>query len=79
MSIIRSTGGASTRDGCDPQTRVMQRAYRFWAPFYDIVCGRLFLTSRTSAAAAAGVAGRRVLEIGVGTGRRWATIPPQTS
>lgn len=52
----------------DPDSAVMARAYRLWAPVYDVICGRLFLSSRLRAAAIAGRSGRRVLEIGVGTG-----------
>ncbi|MGL5446005.1 MAG: class I SAM-dependent methyltransferase [Rhabdaerophilum sp.] len=46
----------------------MQRAYSAWAPFYDVVCGGLFASSRRRIVALASTAGRDVLEIGVGTG-----------
>src|SRR5690242_18113532 len=52
----------------DPETQVMARAYARWAPVYDTLCGPVFLTGRRAAAAAAREAGRRILEIGVGTG-----------
>lgn len=52
----------------NPATSVMQRAYRVWAPVYDLVCGGLFLSSRRQAAAIARASGQSILEIGVGTG-----------
>lgn len=52
----------------DPPTHVMARAYRLWAPVYDVVCQPLFLTARVRAAGMAATLGRRILEIGVGTG-----------
>lgn len=51
-----------------PASEVIQRAYRLWAPVYDVICGRIFLSSRLAAAQAAQSNGRRILEIGVGTG-----------
>ena len=62
--------------GVDPQAGVMQRAYRFWAPVYDLICGRLFLSSRKTAAAIARSAGSRILEIGVGTGLSFEDYAP---
>lgn len=52
----------------DPQQQVINRAYRFWAPIYDTVCGPIFLSARRAATAAARAVGGRVLEVGVGTG-----------
>ena len=52
----------------DPDRGVMHRAYQAWAPVYDLVCGGLFAPSRKRLVALASMAGRDVLEIGVGTG-----------
>lgn len=52
----------------DPNRDVMEKAYARWAPVYDALCGPIFLTGRRAAASAARDAGRRILEIGVGTG-----------
>lgn len=52
----------------DPDRGIMQLAYRAWAPAYDLICGGLFASSRRRVVALASTAGRRVLEIGVGTG-----------
>jgi phosphatidylethanolamine/phosphatidyl-N-methylethanolamine N-methyltransferase len=52
----------------DPDRGIMQRAYRAWAPAYDLVCGGLFASSRRRVVALASTTGRHVLEIGVGTG-----------
>ena len=68
MSLISNSDRDVRPSNGDPATFVMQRAYRFWAPVYDLVCGRIFLSSRCAAAAEARSAGRRILEIGVGTG-----------
>lgn len=68
MSQSESFQTRKIATGRDPSTTVMQRAYRVWAPVYDIVCGGLFLSSRRTAAAMARASGRHVLEIGVGTG-----------
>lgn len=46
----------------------MQRAYRIWAPFYDLVCAGIFVRSRKEVVALASACGRKVLEIGIGTG-----------
>ncbi|AVO45731.1 class I SAM-dependent methyltransferase [Phreatobacter cathodiphilus] len=46
----------------------MERAYARWAPIYDAVCGPVFEKGRRAATAAAKQAGRRILEVGVGTG-----------
>lgn len=42
--------------------------YRRWAPVYDFVFGRIFSPGRKLAADFANARGRRVLEVGVGTG-----------
>jgi phosphatidylethanolamine/phosphatidyl-N-methylethanolamine N-methyltransferase len=52
----------------DPDRLTIQRAYRFWAPLYDLVCEGLFMASRRRAASLAGSIGDDILEIGVGTG-----------
>lgn len=52
----------------DPDRLTIQRAYRFWAPLYDLVCEGLFMSSRRKAATLAGRIGNDILEIGVGTG-----------
>lgn len=48
--------------------RETQRAYARWAPLYDPIIGPICATGRRAAARAAGRCGRRILEIGVGTG-----------
>src|SRR5471030_3501046 len=52
--------------------RSVERAYAFWAPFYDLVFGAVFNRGRLAAIAAAeqacGPKGGRILEVGVGTG-----------
>ena len=52
----------------DPDPRLMGRVYRHWAPVYDALWGPVYLNGGRAAAAAARDAGRRILEIGVGTG-----------
>lgn len=59
---------SSLLDSPDPDRSIMQRAYRIWAPAYDLVCGGLFAPSRRRVVALTSTAGREVLEIGVGTG-----------
>ncbi len=67
--INRMTDSSSPiASSTDPQRSIMQRAYRAWAPAYDLVCGGLFAPSRRRVVALASTAGRHVLEIGVGTG-----------
>lgn len=46
----------------------VQKAYQYWAPIYDVVCGSIFERSRQAAARAARDVGGRILEIGIGTG-----------
>lgn len=48
--------------------RIVETAYARWAPVYDALCGPFFLRGRRATAAAARKAGRRILELGVGTG-----------
>jgi phosphatidylethanolamine/phosphatidyl-N-methylethanolamine N-methyltransferase len=57
-----------TFESRDPDRERMQRAYRMWAPVYDLVCESLFASSRRRVSALASLAGGEVLEIGVGTG-----------
>jgi phosphatidylethanolamine/phosphatidyl-N-methylethanolamine N-methyltransferase len=64
MLDSRSSFAASS----DPDRGIMQRAYRAWAPAYDLICGGLFARSRRRVVSLASMAGRHVLEIGVGTG-----------
>ena len=52
----------------DPEKQVMKKAYARWAPFYDALCGPIFLNGRRAAAGAAREVGGSILEIGVGTG-----------
>jgi len=44
------------------------KAYARWAPFYDAICGPVFLIGRRAAADAACRVGGLILEVGVGTG-----------
>lgn len=46
----------------------IRRAYRRWAPVYDLVFGTLFDQGRQAAVAAAERVGGRILEVGIGTG-----------
>lgn len=62
------TDARLTLDSPDPDRERMQRAYRVWAPFYDLMCEGLFASSRRRVVALASMTGREVLEIGVGTG-----------
>jgi phosphatidylethanolamine/phosphatidyl-N-methylethanolamine N-methyltransferase len=62
----------------DPSAALMSRAYARWAPVYDAVCGPIFLAGRRAAAAAARGAGRRILEVGVGTGLSFDDYGPET-
>lgn len=51
------------------ETRAVADAYGRWAPVYDVVFGRVFARGRGAAIEAAErTGGRRVLEVGVGTG-----------
>ncbi len=46
----------------------VMRAYKRWAPVYDLVFGALFDQGRQAAVAAADRVGGRILEVGIGTG-----------
>jgi phosphatidylethanolamine/phosphatidyl-N-methylethanolamine N-methyltransferase len=46
----------------------VQNIYARWAPVYDLVFGAVFEEGRRAVVAAAERAGRRILEVGVGTG-----------
>lgn len=50
------------------QTAGVAAAYDRWAPVYDLVFGKVFTIGRRQAVIAAEEAGRRILEVGVGTG-----------
>jgi len=62
----------------DPERRVMELAYKRWAPIYDVICGPIFETGRRCAAAAARQVGGRILEVGVGTGLSFADYDSTT-
>src|SRR5665647_769171 len=56
-------------DGTRDFDRAMvEQAYDRWAPVYDLVFGGVFSKGRKAAIAATNRIGRRVLEVGVGTG-----------
>jgi phosphatidylethanolamine/phosphatidyl-N-methylethanolamine N-methyltransferase len=46
----------------------VDRAYRFWAPIYDLVYGAVLEGAQQASAKAARSVGGRILEIGIGTG-----------
>jgi phosphatidylethanolamine/phosphatidyl-N-methylethanolamine N-methyltransferase len=46
----------------------VEKAYDRWAPFYDLVFGRVFRRGRAASLEAAERIGGRILEVGVGTG-----------
>ena len=52
----------------DLDSRTVERAYRLWAPVYDVLCGSVFEQARRAAAEVAAAQGGRILEIGIGTG-----------
>lgn len=54
--------------GADLDHKAVERAYARWAPIYDIVFNRVMDKGRRAAVAAAGQAGQRILDVGVGTG-----------
>ena len=54
--------------GADLDNRSVERAYARWAPVYDLVFDRVMAAGRRAAVAAAGRAGPRILDVGVGTG-----------
>lgn len=52
----------------DIDRSIVIKAYKRWAPVYDLVFGALFDRGRRAAIAAANRVGGRILEVGVGTG-----------
>ena len=62
----------------DLDRQTVERAYARWAPVYDAVCGPIFELGRRAAARAARNAGRRILEIGIGTGLSFDDYGPET-
>ncbi|MBS0562613.1 MAG: methyltransferase domain-containing protein [Proteobacteria bacterium] len=54
-------------------------AYGRWAPVYDLVFGPVFRTGRRLAIAAAEQTGKRILEVGVGTGLSLPGYAPGSS
>lgn len=60
----------------DLDRETMERAYARWAPIYDTVCGPLFEKGRRAATAAAKQVGKRILEVGVGTGLSFQDYDP---
>jgi phosphatidylethanolamine/phosphatidyl-N-methylethanolamine N-methyltransferase len=54
--------------GAGLDQKAVERAYARWAPVYDIVFDRIMDTGRRAAVAAASRAGKRILDVGVGTG-----------
>ena len=56
----------------------MRRAYDKWAPIYDLVYDGLTAPARRSAVRAALSNGRRILEVGVGTGLSLRDYPRET-
>ena len=60
------------------QLQSMRRAYDKWAPIYDLVYDGLTAPARRSAVRAALSNGRRILEVGVGTGLSLRDYPRET-
>jgi phosphatidylethanolamine/phosphatidyl-N-methylethanolamine N-methyltransferase len=52
----------------DLDNRSVERAYARWAPVYDLVFDKVMAAGRRAAVQAAGRAGPRILDVGVGTG-----------
>jgi phosphatidylethanolamine/phosphatidyl-N-methylethanolamine N-methyltransferase len=52
----------------DLDNHSVERAYARWAPVYDLVFDKVMAPGRRAAVAAAGRAGPRILDVGVGTG-----------
>lgn len=48
--------------------KAVEKIYRRWAPVYDLVFGGVFERGRRAVVAASERVGRRILEVGVGTG-----------
>jgi phosphatidylethanolamine/phosphatidyl-N-methylethanolamine N-methyltransferase len=61
----------------DLAIETVETAYARWAPIYDAFCGPFFLTGRRAAASAARNAGKKILEIGVGTGLSFDDYGPE--
>ncbi|MCA0318281.1 MAG: class I SAM-dependent methyltransferase [Proteobacteria bacterium] len=64
------------RESKDLDRDTMERAYARWAPIYDAVCGPVFEKGRRAATAAAKYVGKRILEVGVGTGLSFQDYGP---
>jgi phosphatidylethanolamine/phosphatidyl-N-methylethanolamine N-methyltransferase len=60
------------------QLQSMRKAYDKWAPIYDLVYDGLTAPARRSAVRAALSNGRRILEVGVGTGLSLRDYPRET-
>jgi phosphatidylethanolamine/phosphatidyl-N-methylethanolamine N-methyltransferase len=54
--------------GAELDKASIERAYARWAPIYDLVFDKVMAPGRRAAVAAALRAGRRILDVGVGTG-----------
>ncbi len=61
----------------DLAVETVETAYARWAPIYDAFCGPFFLTGRRAAASAARSVGKKILEIGVGTGLSFDDYGPE--
>jgi phosphatidylethanolamine/phosphatidyl-N-methylethanolamine N-methyltransferase len=61
----------------DLALETVETAYARWAPIYDAFCGPFFLAGRRAAASAARIAGKKILEIGVGTGLSFDDYGPE--
>src|SRR5467141_4173503 len=57
----------------DFDREMVEQAYDRWAPVYDLVFGGVFSKGRRAAILATNKLGRRVLEVGIGTG---ISLPP---
>jgi len=64
---VASEGQTKTPPG-DLDDHTVLKAYRRWAPVYDVVFGEVFAPGRRHALEAVNRLGGRVLEVGVGTG-----------
>ncbi len=60
------------------QLDYMRKAYDKWAPIYDLVYDGLTAPARRAAVSAALTNGRRILEVGVGTGLSLRDYPRET-
>ncbi|MCC7348733.1 MAG: class I SAM-dependent methyltransferase [Variibacter sp.] len=61
--------------GGDLDKQAVERAYARWAPVYDLVFDKVMAAGRRAAVAAAARAGRRILDVGVGTGLELPYFP----